>query len=191
MRDSTFWAFAILLIHIGLGDRQLHFRDHDESFTIVIFADLHVGANPGATEATQSAQRIVLASEHPDLVIFLGDMVHGAHYPGPLRAHERDRDGGWYKARYKEAVEEVVRAGVPWAMILGNHDTEGGVTQEKATAIDAEYKGSLTKQGPRDIAGATNYWLKVCRIRVKLSLRQPLTQAAVKAKPQLNYNSQL
>lgn len=65
---------------------------------------------PAITPPSPQVQEAVLAAEHPDLVVFSGDMVSGYAWDGRP---------GWYAARWGELTRPARAAGVPYAAILG------------------------------------------------------------------------
>lgn len=65
-------------------------------------------------------QATVLAAEQPHLVVFSGDMVSGWACGRSPRA--TPCAAGWYEARWRQLVAPVRAAGIPYAIILGNHE---------------------------------------------------------------------
>ena len=68
-------------------------------------------------------QRAVLAAEQPDFVAFSGDMVSGwvcaqMNATPPFAGCPP----GWYEARWRQLIAPVQAAGIPYAIILGNHE---------------------------------------------------------------------
>ena len=63
-------------------------------------------------------QRAVLEAEQPDFVVLSGDMASGW-----VCAHmEPACPPGWYEARWRQLIAPVQAAGIPYAIILGNHE---------------------------------------------------------------------
>jgi pre-mRNA-splicing factor SYF1 len=66
-------------------------------------------------------QKAVLEAEQPDLVVFSGDMVSGWECkPGGLR--KPDCGPSWFAERWSQLMSPVHAAGLPYAIILGNHE---------------------------------------------------------------------
>ncbi|WP_276354521.1 metallophosphoesterase family protein [Cohnella caldifontis] len=133
-----------------MGD-ELKFRP-DGTFKIVQFTDLHFGEiHPGSQEAEERTTELmerIIAAEKPDLVALTGDLHWSIDVPDP-------------KAALRRAIAPVVRSGVAWAAVFGNHDAEEGVTKEELLAIQQEDERCLTAAGPDDIHGIGNYALTV------------------------------
>ena len=70
---------------------------------------------------------------------------------------------GWLRYHWDRLTSPVRERGVPYAIILGNHDDEADASRREIIDIDIEIgQGlSLTRQGPEDVTGASNYWLDV------------------------------
>ena len=63
-------------------------------------------------------QRAVLDAELPDFVVFSGDMASGWVCAQTKPACPP----GWYEARWRQLIAPVQAAGIPYAIILGNHE---------------------------------------------------------------------
>ena len=132
-------------------------------FKIVQFTDTHLSDfEPGdkgesqevmARRATMmradlfAAIRSILDAERPDMVIFTGDNVL---VPG--QTHDRLRD----------LVEPAVERKIPWALVMGNHDTEfTKICQRDLMAFLETLPFSLCACGPVALGGGGNYVLPV------------------------------
>jgi len=128
-------------------DKQLRFRQ-DGTFKIVQFTDVHHTSDGSNSIPTFELMEEVLAKETPDLVVFTGDLIASHGDPSP-----------------KDAIQEVTavaqRAGIPFAVVLGNHDAEGIVPREEMITLFEGSPFSLTESGPDDISGYGNYVLTV------------------------------
>lgn len=75
-----------------------------------------------APPSRPQVQRTVLAAERPGLVVFSGDMVSG----WVCSAQRKDRPAacgpGWFEARWRQLIAPVHAAGLPYAVLLGNHE---------------------------------------------------------------------
>lgn len=127
--------------------QQLRFRA-DGSFTIVYFTDIHW--TDGGADDRQSARlmSMVLDAEQPDLVIYGGDVIHGADAPDPA--------GAW-----RAAVAPAVTRNLPWAAVFGNHDDEGSMDRAALMAMQRAIPGCLSEPGPETVFGVGNYRLPV------------------------------
>lgn len=86
------------------------FRFHDGTFRIAHVADVHYGC----TEKEKLAMfkdmiAKTVADEKPDLFVLTGDLVTGGD----------DARQGW-----RDMIEVFDGTGLPWAVVLGNHDAE-------------------------------------------------------------------
>ena len=77
------------------------------------------------SEKTFARLERVLTSERPDLVVFTGDVVTGAPAEGMWR-------------RLLDAVE---RHGIPFCVVLGNHDAEQDLARTEIAHIVTSYDG--------------------------------------------------
>jgi hypothetical protein len=118
------WIIVSLFIGIAftLNAQKLSFKE-DGTFKIVQFTDMHyMHGNPKSDTTLMLIPRI-LDTEKPDLVIFTGDIVTGK----PVQE-------GW------DAVTKfVIDRKIPFAVTLGNHDHEQGVTREEIAGIVTAY----------------------------------------------------
>ncbi|KAI3429468.1 hypothetical protein D9Q98_005560 [Chlorella vulgaris] len=145
----------------GGGRPPLRFKS-DDTFRILQLTDLHYGESAALDLKSDEVQRAVLAAERPDLVVFSGDMVSGWHCKpsAPLLA---DCGPGWFAARWRQLIAPVHQAGIPYAITLGNHDAEAELSRRQIVDLDLRTGAplSLTRQGPQQATGATNYHLDI------------------------------
>ncbi|OQX15905.1 MAG: hypothetical protein BWK76_12300 [Desulfobulbaceae bacterium A2] len=127
----------------------LRCRD-DGSFTIMQFTDTHFENGEPEDLRTAGLMERVLALEHPDLALFTGDVLG----PGC-----RDARPAWAMA-----AAPLIRRGLPWAAVFGNHDDESGAaTRAELMAIQQDLPGCLSRPGPRSVSGLGNFLLHVAR----------------------------
>jgi len=88
----------------------------------------------------------ILDLEMPHMVVLTGDIVHSP--TGSL-------DG------CRKVTAPMVKRGVPWAAVLGNHDAEGDATQQEIAACLEALPLSLMKRGPVELGGGGNYALNI------------------------------
>ncbi|PRW60250.1 ser thr phosphatase family [Chlorella sorokiniana] len=106
----------------------------------------------------------MIAAEQPDLVVFSGDMVSGwVCTPSTERPLPVDCGPGWFERRWRQLIAPVHEAGLPYAITLGNHDAEADLTRREIVDLDIRTGGllSLTRQGPPQATGASNYHLDI------------------------------
>lgn len=99
----------------------------DGKFKIVQFTDVHFKyGNPASNVALERINE-VLDAEHPDLVIFTGDVVYSA-----------PADSGMV-----QVLEQVSKRKLPFVVTFGNHDDEQGLTREQLYDIIRKVPGNL------------------------------------------------
>lgn len=116
-------------------------------FKIAQFTDIHwIDGSPNCAR-TDSTIKYVLETEKPDVAILTGDVAWNV----PSRKSWRDVSKIFEDAR------------VPFAVVLGNHDTEKctGVTRDEIFDILSKSSFFIGKKGPDNIYGSGNYVLPV------------------------------
>jgi hypothetical protein len=121
----------------------LHFRD-DGSFTIALFTDVHWRSGDDADQRTAHVMDAILAAAQPDLVVFNGDTIDGAHCEDPAMA-------------LRAALAPVTARGLPWAAVFGNHDDEGALDRAQLMEKMQALPGCLAEPGPAALSGVGNY----------------------------------
>lgn len=121
----------------------LRFQENRQ-FKIAQFTDLHWDNNESNCAETTEVIKHVLSTEKPDLAILTGDIVT---YPPATE--------GWL------AIAKIFEeAKMPWAVIMGNHDDEQGLTNAELFDIIEGLPYFIGDKGP-DISGSGNYALSV------------------------------
>jgi hypothetical protein len=128
---------------IAQTNHQFRFRK-DHTFRIAQFTDIHWEDNsPKSAQTTEIIQQ-VLEAEKPDLAILTGDIVTD------VPAKE-----GWLSiARIFTAAK------VPFAVTLGNHDGEPGISRDQIFGLLEPLPYFVGKKGP-ELYGCGNYTLSV------------------------------
>lgn len=106
--------FAVSFSGIAQKSVQLKFRN-DKTFKIAQFTDIHWENNSENCPKTIETIELVLKVEKPDLAILTGDIVTD------IPAVE-----GW-----KSVTAPFIKAQIPWAVTLGNHDAEPGISRDE------------------------------------------------------------
>lgn len=128
-------------------NHRMKYRE-DGTFTLIQFTDVHWTDGLELDRQTQAVMETVLDAEDPDLVVFTGDLIQPTDKADPVDM-------------MRQAVESVVRRGIPWAYVFGNHDTEAHITRsELVQAITAE-PHSVTRRGPEQLTGEGNYVIEI------------------------------
>ena len=108
--------------------QKLSFKK-DGTFKIVQFTDMHYMHGNPKSDTTLTLIPRILDTEKPDMVIFTGDIITGR----PVRE-------GW------DAVTKfVIDRKIPFAVTLGNHDHEQGITREEIADIVTSYPFNINR----------------------------------------------
>ena len=116
---------AVLLVSLVPAARaaqdggQLQFDENGE-FRILIVADTQDIDKP--QKETLALLEAELDAAQPDLVVFLGDQIHG---PSTGRSVERTQKA------LDAILQPVAARELPFAVVFGNHDDEGGVDADR------------------------------------------------------------
>lgn len=87
-------------------------------FKIVQFTDLHYISNAEPSKKSIATVERTLDTEHPDLVVFTGDIV--------VQAPSKQ---GW-----DEVLQVVIDRKIPYLVTLGNHDDESELTRQEVAS---------------------------------------------------------
>jgi hypothetical protein len=135
---------AILLFSLLLeacsaqNDRRgLRFRS-DGTFKVMFFTDLHFGWSDELDATTQRVMDSMLVSEEPDFVVLGGDTISN-DAPGP-----NPKPPAWMAKYWARAVAALQKRGVPWSIVIGNHDLGTALSGSQVAALDASFNGSYT-----------------------------------------------
>lgn len=133
---------------------QLAFRE-DRTFTITQFTDLHWENGEDEDQQTRLLMEEVLDAEHPDLVVFTGDIIYTGYGASgePVCKHPHQA--------FRDAVHTAESRGIPWAVVFGNHDTETTITRDELMHTVLEHSHTVTQRGPEEINGVGNYTLSI------------------------------
>ena len=141
---KTICVAAALLMGVYASQAQELRFNSNHKFKIVQFTDIHwIYDNPASEEAGER-MREVLDTEHPDLVVFTGDLIFAKPAAEAL----------------KKALAPTIERGIPFAVTWGNHDDEQDMTRAELSAYIKDMKGNLTSH-TEGITGQTNYTLSI------------------------------
>ena len=119
----------------------------DGSFRILMVSDFHAGRN--CSHKLIDGLEALLDNTSPDLVLLGGDQILDVSTVDEARE---------YMTRI---MEPVIRRGLPWAAVFGNHDREVGIPVEEEEKAYEQIPGCLSEAGPEDIHGTGNYRLDI------------------------------
>jgi predicted MPP superfamily phosphohydrolase len=123
----------------------LKFNDNGK-FRIMQMTDLHYHyGQPERAASTLAFIREAVERVRPDLIMVTGDLVVS-----------EDTRRAW-----QDVAGALNESQTPWAVVLGNHDSEYELTNRQIIDLLAEYTYSLTENGPEDVTGNGNYALPV------------------------------
>ncbi|SPO32491.1 related to DCR2 - dosage-dependent cell cycle regulator [Ustilago trichophora] len=141
----------------------------DGSFKILQLADLHFSVTPEpcrdynvsdprfatargclAKNDTLALVDLWLDSEKPDLVVLTGDQLNG-------------QGTSWDpKSVLSLYTAPLIQRKIPYAVILGNHDSESGpLSRDEQMQLISQLPYSYSINGPGLITGSGNYYLKL------------------------------
>jgi 3',5'-cyclic AMP phosphodiesterase CpdA len=115
------------------------------AFRIIVLADIQLTSNPFDDFRSLDAVRETVEKADPDLIVTVGDNVSWIFAPRLARRI----------VRLMESFE------IPWAVTLGNHDSEGRADRYWHGNRYEEAKYSLFRAGPSNIHGVGNYGIEL------------------------------
>lgn len=126
---------AVALCSHAQTNSPLRF-DKQGKFKIVQFTDVHFKyGNPASDVALECIDR-VLDAEHPDLVIFTGDVIYKAPADTAMRT----------------VLQRVAMRKIPFAVTLGNHDAEQNLTNVQLYDVITSLPGCIQPRGKMEYA---------------------------------------
>ncbi|MBK5721211.1 metallophosphoesterase [Dysgonomonas sp. Marseille-P4677] len=138
-----FSIFLYIGIYAQKGNYQLKFNKNGE-FKIAQFTDIHWSNKSPNCPKTVEVIKSVLQAEKPDIAILTGDIVTDA----PAKE-------GWL------AIAKIFAdTKTPWAVTLGNHDAETGVSRKEIFDIIESLPYFIGEKGP-EMTGCGNYVLPI------------------------------
>ncbi len=112
----------------------------DGSFTVLQFTDTHYIAGDPRSQRALDCVREALEAVRPDLVIHTGDIVFGQ--PDLLSA--------------QEILAPLAASGIPWAVALGNHDSQFGASREEMFDLIRGMPGNVNLPPKDGVYGCSN-----------------------------------
>ena len=124
---------------IGPVAASLPYRS-DGTFTLVQFTDTHYIAGDPRSERALACVKDAIEGVKPDLVIHTGDIVFG----------RPDLDSA------REILSPLADSGIPWAVALGNHDSQFGSTREDMFSLIRSLPGCVNTAPKKGVYGCSN-----------------------------------
>ena len=112
----------------------------DGTFTLLQFTDTHYIAGDARSERALACVKDALEGVKPDLVIHTGDIVFG----------KPDLESA------REVLTPLAESGIPWAVALGNHDSQFGSSREEMFALIRSMKGCVNTPPKEGVYGYSN-----------------------------------
>ncbi len=141
---------AVILLNLSMSclsaKDKTEFRfNKNGQFKVAQFTDVHWDNNDKANcIKTKESMMHVLLAEKPDIAIITGDVVW-----------RDDIKGGW------TAIAKIFEeAKTPWAVTLGNHDSEEDITREEIFEFIKDFPYFAGEKGPT-LHGSGNYAIPV------------------------------
>ena len=128
MNKKWIIIFLVSMIALAVNAQKLSFKK-DGTFKVVHFTDMHYMHRNLKSDTTLLLISRVLDTEKPDMVVFTGDIVTGK----PVKE-------GW-----DAVIKFVIDRKIPFAVTLGNHDHEQGVTREEIADIVTAYPFNINR----------------------------------------------
>jgi len=112
----------------------------DGRFKIVQFTDTHyISGDPRSTRTIDNVVQI-LDEEKPDLVIHTGDIIFGNPAAQSVR----------------ELFRPVVERGIPFAVALGNHDSDFELSRQEIFDVVRSIDGNINSPVKEGVYGCSN-----------------------------------
>ena len=135
-----FWgACGIGLAQAPIVAAQLQYGKSGK-FKIVQLADTHVIAGDPRSERALNNIPAILDSEKPDFVIHTGDIFYGEPAEESVRA----------------ALQPLVERGIPFAVTLGNHDSDFSLSRQQMYDLVRSLPGNVNSASDSKLSGCSN-----------------------------------
>jgi len=132
------------------NDIKLKFNKNGE-FKIVQFTDTHIDLEHKSNLQVYETVKGIIKIEKPDFVILTGDIVTENN---PQEAYQRFSD-------------IFKKTNIPWAVVFGNHDSQGSVSRKNLADFIEKLPYCINKDVGDKIYGNTNFVLPVYGVNNK------------------------
>lgn len=118
----------------------------DGKFRILQITDTHhIAGDPRSDRALENV-RAMMKMEKPDFIIHTGDIM----YATPAEVSTR------------EILEPFSGSGIPWAIVLGNHDGQFDLSRSEVYELIRSLPGCINSPAPEGITGDSNDVFTLC-----------------------------
>lgn len=124
---------------------SLKFNENGK-FKVLMVSDFHAGShcNP---KLMKSMDALIEYSE-PDLIILGGDIMTCS------RSEMTEDD---FRRGLEAILEPIESRNIPWMHVYGNHDKEGGFSNEYQQTVYESFPHCISEAGPEELSGVGNY----------------------------------
>ena len=131
----------------------------DRKFRIMQLTDCHLGYGKLSESQDTKAEKAIttlIEREKPDLIIITGDLIYPVLPKSGTLSNDREM---------REFMQFMDGFKIPYASVLGNHDSEMGskATREEIGDILETGEYSIFRKGPDSIFGVGNYTINLNR----------------------------
>ena len=134
----------LLILTTALQAQSLQFKK-DQDFKVVQFTDVHYKPGVAASDTAILLINEVLDAEHPDFVVFTGDLA----WAKPIQDC------------FDAVLQPVIDRQIPWAFVHGNHDDEHGWNRTQVMDYIMQKPYSMVQRGDKHLYGEGNYIIEV------------------------------
>lgn len=123
----------------------------DGKFKILLFGDIHENGDYAGNPRFKDMHKLMnaaLAEYKPDLCVLLGDNCNGAVCK---ESPEKFRE------MICAICEPIMRRGIPFATIMGNHEHDHGIDKEILAVYNSIEGCIMRNDSPADVTGAANF----------------------------------
>ena len=153
-RNKNFQYIAFPKTKISKFDKSLFFdrqdcseiRINSDKIQILQLTDIHYDHNNNKKAQTTDLINDVISRTNPDIIMVTGDWT----------SQRVDT-----LSHINKVFSTIDAHNIPWAVALGNHDSEGEVKRADYINILYKYTNCLFKAGFSNIGGVGNYVIKV------------------------------
>ena len=141
-QDGPLWGEADVFYS---ADSPVLTMPADRPYRILVMADIQLKLNLIKNLQSFKAVRDLVEKTDPDLILTVGDNTATLQSPRLTR----------------KLISLMESFGIPWGVVLGNHDSEGMADRPWHGNRYAEAKKSLFSAGPANIQGVGNYLIQL------------------------------
>ncbi len=126
------------------NEKKLKFNKNGE-FKIVQFTDTHIDLENNKNLSVYKTVKKIIEIEKPDFVILTGDII----------TEKNAKEG------YQRFSDIFRKANIPWAIVFGNHDSQGDISRKDLSDYIEKLPYCMNKDVGDEVYGNTNFVLSV------------------------------